>query len=99
MTETLSIKRRKSSESDTSFESLRREAIKLVQDVSGKTWTDYNLHDPGITILEQLIYAVTDLIYRTEIPVEDYLTSDDGTIDFDYQALHERDENQTHNLP
>ena len=29
------------------FESLKQEGIKLLQDLSGKTWTDYNLHDPG----------------------------------------------------
>ena len=89
MTETLSIKRRKSTDSDTSFESLRSEAIRLAQQVSGQVWTDYNLHDPGITILEQLIYAITDLAYRAEMSVEDYLAREDGTIDYNYQALHE----------
>lgn len=88
MSEAISIKRRKSSDIETSFESLRSEAIKLVQQVSGQVWTDYNLHDPGITILEQLIFAITDLVYRTEFPIEDYLANEDGTIDFDYQALH-----------
>ncbi|SVD38771.1 uncharacterized protein METZ01_LOCUS391625, partial [marine metagenome] len=24
----------------------------MLQEFSGETWTDYNLHDPGITILE-----------------------------------------------
>ena len=65
MSDALSIKRRKAADSDISFESLRSEAVKLLQQVSGKVWTDYNLHDPGITILEQPIFAVTDLIYRT----------------------------------
>ena len=31
------------------FESLRREGISLIEDLCGKVWTDYNLHDPGIT--------------------------------------------------
>jgi len=92
MSEAISIKRRKSADSDTSFETLRSEAIKLAQQVSGQVWTDYNPHDPGITILEQLSFAITDLIYRTEFPVEDYLTNEDGAIDFEYQALHAPDE-------
>ncbi|NBQ69842.1 MAG: hypothetical protein EBU46_13880 [Nitrosomonadaceae bacterium] len=36
------------------FETLRKEAIGKVQELSGDIWTDYNLHDPGVTILEQL---------------------------------------------
>lgn len=70
------------------FDRLRREGIDAVQELSGRLWTDYNLHDPGVTILEQLCYALTESIYRSEFPVEDWLTRDDGTIDFDRQALY-----------
>lgn len=87
MSEALSIKRRKSEASETSFASLRSQAIKLAQQLCGEQWTDYNLHDPGITILEQLIYAMTDLIYRSEFEVADYLINDAGRIDFEAQAL------------
>ncbi|MFK7908689.1 MAG: hypothetical protein AB8B69_26410 [Chitinophagales bacterium] len=55
------------------YDSLRLEAIKRVQELSGKVWTDYNLHDPGITILEQLCYTLTDLGFRTEFKIEDIL--------------------------
>ena len=89
MTEALSIKRRKAGQSEVSFESLRSEAIKLIQQLSGHVWTDYNLHDPGITVLEQLLYAISDLIYRTEFAIEDYLASEDGSIDLEAQGLHE----------
>ena len=87
MNEALSIKRRKTGQSDVSFDSLRSEAIKLIQQLSGKVWSDYNLHDPGITVLEQLVYAITDLIYRTEFAIEDYLASEDGSIDLEAQGL------------
>jgi hypothetical protein len=36
-------------------------------------WTDHNVHDPGITTLELLCYALTDLSYRACYPVEDLL--------------------------
>lgn len=49
---------------------LRREGIRLVQELSGKIWTDYNDHDPGVTILEQCCYALTDMAYRTGIDIE-----------------------------
>lgn len=52
---------------------LRREGIRMVQELAGKIWTDYNDHDPGVTILEQCCYALTDLAYRTGIDIEKLL--------------------------
>jgi len=57
------------------YEFLRKKGIEYAQRLSGKTWTDYNEHDPGVTILEQLCYALTDLGYRTNFSVEDILFS------------------------
>ena len=37
--------------------------------VVGDSWTDHNVHDPGITILELAAYALTDLTYRASIPL------------------------------
>jgi hypothetical protein len=62
------------------FEALKAEAIALVQHFAGEGWTDYNAHDPGVTILEQLCYALTDLIYRADFPVADLLAGPDGAI-------------------
>jgi hypothetical protein len=55
------------------YEVLRTEGIALVQAMSAQIWTDYNYSDPGVTILEQLCYALTELSYRAEFPVEDLL--------------------------
>jgi hypothetical protein len=57
------------------FEKLRRESIEYVGQLSGKIWTDHNVHDPGITILEMLCYALLDLGYRTHLPIEDILAT------------------------
>ena len=38
-------------------------------------WTDHNIHDPGITTLELLCYALTELAYRSRFPVEDLLAA------------------------
>jgi len=72
----------KSPEKDiaSDFEKLMAQAIDRVQRLCGVTWTDYNLHDPGVTILEQLCYAITDLAYRTDFPIEDLLTDEQGLI-------------------
>lgn len=56
------------------FNYLKEKGLKYIQQLSGGIWTDYNSHDPGVTILEQLCYALTDLAYRTEYDVEDLLT-------------------------
>ncbi len=55
---------------------LRSEGLEYLQSLSGKIWTDYNTHDPGITILEVLSYALTDLSYRTSFPIEDLLSEE-----------------------
>ncbi|OGQ94565.1 MAG: diguanylate cyclase [Deltaproteobacteria bacterium RIFOXYD12_FULL_57_12] len=47
-----------------------------VQRLARRIWTDYNVHDPGITILELLCYALTDLGYRASFPVKDLLASE-----------------------
>jgi len=52
---------------------LREEALDHLRRLASDQWTDHNTHDPGITILEQLCYAVTDLGYRTAFPVPELL--------------------------
>ena len=56
------------------FDKLRTEGIGYLGKLSGKIWTDHNVHDPGITILEVLCYALLDLGYRTNLPAEDIFT-------------------------
>ncbi|TND08167.1 MAG: hypothetical protein FD123_2561 [Bacteroidetes bacterium] len=60
---------------------LRELGLQHIQGLSGKIWSDNNAHDPGITILEVLAYAVTDLGYRTNYDIKDILTPDPLTTD------------------
>lgn len=53
---------------------LRQAGIQHLERMAGQLWTDFNTHDPGITILEQLCYALTDLAHRIEYPLPDLLT-------------------------
>jgi hypothetical protein len=46
-----------------------------VRRLSRRLWTDHNTHDPGITTLELLAYALTDLAYRARFPIEDLLAA------------------------
>lgn len=57
---------------------LRAEGVSLLQALSGNVWTDYNDHDPGVTILEALCYALTDLGNRARQPVPALLARPPG---------------------
>jgi len=55
---------------------LREEGLRYIEQFGSAFWTDFNIHDPGITLLELLCYAITDLGYRTSMPMEDLLSSE-----------------------
>ncbi|RQS65776.1 hypothetical protein DID96_25455 [Burkholderia sp. Bp8963] len=55
------------------FYLLRREGIGFIQQAGSDHWTDYNVSDPGVTILEALCYAITDLGYRIGWRIDDIL--------------------------
>jgi hypothetical protein len=59
------------------YDALRREGIRRLEALAGHLWTDFNAHDPGITILEQLCYAITDLAYRASHELPDLLHDPD----------------------
>lgn len=77
---------------DLDFDTLREAGIKSLQDLSGQRWTDFNLHDPGITIFEALCYGLSDLAYRTGFDITDYFVGEEGVVDFDSLALFRPDE-------
>ena len=47
------------------YNELRKEGIAYLENVVSSLWTDYNVHDPGITLLELLCFGITDVAYRT----------------------------------
>lgn len=88
MKSSLTIKRNTGESHPWGFAQLRKEGIEISQALSGSGWTDYNYHDPGVTILEQLCFALTDLIYRSKFDVGDYLCDMRGDIDMQALGLH-----------
>ncbi len=60
------------------FELLRREGLQHIEDLAHDLWTDYNTHDPGITLLEALCYAITELGYRTQFDMKSLLAGKQG---------------------
>jgi len=60
------------------YAALRARAVNLVHSMSREVWTDFNYSDPGVTILEQICYALTELPYRAQLPVPDLLSPQHG---------------------
>ncbi len=57
------------------FFGLRRKAIECIGELGSQQWTDYNTHDPGITLLESLLHTITDLSYRARWDIRDLLAN------------------------
>ena len=61
---------------------LRLKGIEAIEKLTGTIWTNYNDSDPGITLLEALCYALTDLAYRVSMPLEDLLAPADPRVNY-----------------
>jgi len=60
---------------------LFRQGVQYVKDYSGKHWNDYNLHDPGITVLENIVNSLVDLFYRSSFDIQSILNSEGRFVD------------------
>jgi hypothetical protein len=67
-------------QADQDYTDLRKKGLEYIQQLGTALWTDFNEHDPGITILEALCYSITELGYRVSLPMRDLLTAQDGKI-------------------
>ena len=55
------------------YAALVGQGIAELERLTGDQWTDFNAHDPGITLLDSICYALTDLGYRIFHPIPDLL--------------------------
>lgn len=60
------------------YKVLRELGMKYIESLGNQFWTDYNIHDPGVTLLELLCYAISDLGYRTSFDIRDLLAPAPG---------------------
>lgn len=67
------------------FLRLKQSALEYIQKINGHVWSNYNETDPGVTILEQVCYAISELAYCSDFPIADILTGEDGKIAFHNQ--------------
>ena len=73
MQESITIQKNPALREGSNYELLRKKGLDYIEQLASSLWTDYNIHDPGITILELLSYAITDLGYRSSINIKDLL--------------------------
>lgn len=57
------------------YSALREEGMEWIRQWARDTWTDHNEHDPGITLLEAVSYAMTELGLRLRLDMADILRS------------------------
>jgi len=67
------------------FNFLKDEAIDYIQNHIGTEWTNFNPSDPGMTILDQVCYALTELGYCTDFSIPDILTDSTGKMEMENQ--------------
>ena len=53
---------------DELYAELQKRTIQEIQGLSGDVWTDFNPHDPGVTIADVANYALTELSYKLSFP-------------------------------
>lgn len=72
-------------EDPLSYDVLHAHALAALQELSGEHWSDFNYHDPGLTLLDAFCFALTEEIFGARQPLTDLLTAPDGRIR--YRAL------------
>ena len=55
------------------YDDLKKEALDYIKKIGYNKWNYYGEHDPGITILENLLFGIIDFDYRMSFPVEDII--------------------------
>lgn len=79
-----------SSKDDLDFDFLRKKGIEYIESMGGGLWSDMNVHDPGVTYLETIAYAITDLGNRMNLPIENLIASkDDLDLKRQFNQAHE----------
>lgn len=70
------------------YSALRESGMELIRQWASESWTDHNVHDPGITILEACSYAMTELGLRLQLDVADLLRSGESNGTADLEPAH-----------
>lgn len=67
------------SRTSMNYAALLESGMELIRRLASETWSDHNVHDPGITLLEAFSYAMTELGFRLQLDVADLIRSGEGS--------------------
>lgn len=70
------------------YSALRESGMELIRKWASDSWSDHNVHDPGITILEACCYAMTELGLRLQLDIADLLRSGESNRAADLPPAH-----------
>jgi len=75
------------------YKAFQNQTLRRIEQLCSNTWTDYNDHDPGITIADIFNYALFELNYRLSFSKETYLLAKgQNTVHFDRKGLFPKEE-------
>ncbi len=70
---------------EENYNQMRSESIAFIEQICGVNWSNLNDSDPGITILDQICFALTELGYCGSFSIPDILTDRLGKLQFENQ--------------
>lgn len=77
---TPSVRQRDALPPSLDYNFLREEGLKHIRRLSGDIWSDHNVGDPGITMLEVLCLAILDINYRISFDIKDLIANEQGDL-------------------
>lgn len=83
---------KKRDKTDNYYRKLQDQTLERLTALSGNVWTDFNIHDPGITISDYLNYALYDLHYRLQFALDAYLFASTAHRDYLQKGLFPKEE-------
>ena len=72
---------------DALFTRLQEHTLDELERLSGNVWTDFNVHDPGVTVADAANYVLTEADYKLGFDLPDYLADKEGKIGFKTYGL------------
>lgn len=77
---------------DALYTHLQKHMLEELQHLSGRVWTDFNAHDPGVTLADTANYVLTELDYKFGFALQDYLTDSQGSFNPEKYSLFHAEE-------
>ena len=75
MTDPVTLSSAPPARTSMNYAALREGGMDLIRQWAAESWTDHNIHDPGIALLEACSYAMTELGLRLQLNMADLLRS------------------------